>query len=108
MVNIGGRDCPMILDTGTNICLFSNEHIRELGIAPHFSGRMLNAKGAVGYVKAPLCVFDEAQFGPIKDHLACLVSDQALLPRPLLGQNFFSKWELTIDHTNGVVKFIHK
>jgi len=108
MVNIGGRDCPMILDTGTSVCLFSNEHLRELGIAPHFTGKMLNAKGAVGFVKAPLCVFDEAQFGPIKDRLICLVSDQALLPRPLLGQNFFGKWQLTIDHTNCVIKFTRK
>ena len=69
---------------------------------------MLNAKGVTGYIKAPLCEFNEAQFGPIQDHLVCLVSDQAFLPRPLLGQNFFSKWKLTIDHANNLIKFTHK
>lgn len=111
LVNIGGQKCPMILDTGTNICLFSNAHIEQLkslGIAPHFTGRMLIAKGVAGNMKAPLYIFDEAQFGPIKDHLVCLVSDQAFLPRPLLGQNFFSKWQLTVDHAHGVIKFIRR
>ena len=98
----------MILDTGTNICLFNNAHLRELGIMPRSTGQTLTAKGAAGYMRAPVCVFDQAEFGPIKDHLVCLVSDQAFLPRPLLGQNFFSKWELTIDHEKSVIKFTHK
>jgi predicted aspartyl protease len=108
LVDIAGKKCPMILDTGSSLCIFNNVQLKQLGITPRFTGQMRNAKGATGSAKVPLCVFDEAQFGPIKDHLVCLVSDQGVLPRPLLGQDFLSKWQITIDHVHSVIKFIHK
>jgi len=108
MVDIDGRGCPMILDTGTNLCVFNHSHIKQLGIAPQPTGQTLNAKGAAGYLQAPLCFFGNAKFGPIEDRLVCLVTDEGFMPRPLLGQNFFGKWELTVDHENNVIRFRHK
>jgi predicted aspartyl protease len=108
MVEIDGRRCPMILDTGTNLCVFNRTHIKQLGIAPQPTGQTLNAKGAAGYLQAPLCFYGNAKFGPIEDRLVCLVTDEGFMPRPLLGQNFFGKWELTVDHENNVIRFRHK
>ncbi len=108
MAKIGGRDCPMILDTGSDLCVFTNAQVMELGIKPHFVGRFLNAKGVGGRMKAPLFVFDQAQFGPIREPLVCVISDQAILPRPLLGQSYLQNWELTIDHVHQVIKFTEK
>lgn len=66
MVNINGKNCPMLLDTGTNICVFSSAQVRKLGTYPRRTGRMVTGKGAVGYITSPLYIFDSAQFVELK------------------------------------------
>ena len=108
MAKIGHKDCPVILDTGSDLCVFTTAQVAELGIQPRFTGQFLNAKGVGGRMRAPLYVFDQAEFGPIRGPLVCVISDQAYLPRPLLGQNYLRNWELTIDHVHQVIKFTEK
>jgi predicted aspartyl protease len=105
---IAGKDCQMMLDTGTDLCLFTNSQLKNFGIMPRPTGKYMNCKGAAGFMKAPLCVFDKAEFGPIKGPLVCLVTDQANLPLPLLGQNFLKEWQLTVDHSSHLIKLIRK
>ncbi len=105
---VAGKDCRMILDTGTDICLFTTYQLKTLGILPRYTGRMLGCKGAAGYTKAPLCLFEKAEFGPISGPMTCLVTDDAYLPLPLLGQNFLKGWQLTVDHASHLIKLIRK
>ncbi len=104
---IGGKECRMILDTGTDICLFTSAQLKTLGIVPKYTGNTIGCKGAAGYMKAPLCVFENAEFGPIHGPMVCLVSEDAL-PMPLLGQNFLKGWQLTVDHSSHLIKMIRK
>jgi predicted aspartyl protease len=105
---VADKECRMILDTGTDICLFPTAQLKILGIVPKYTGRMLACKGAAGYMKAPLCVFEKAEFGPISGQMVCLISEDAYLPLPLLGQNFLKGWQLTVDHSNRLIKLIRK
>ncbi len=105
---IEGRDCQMMIDTGTDLSLFTQSQLRGLGIMPKNTGQFVNCKGAAGYIRAPLCVYSKAEFGPIRGPLVCILSDQNNLPFPLLGQNFLKEWQLTVDHSNHLIKLIRR
>jgi clan AA aspartic protease (TIGR02281 family) len=107
-VKVAGKDFQMMIDTGTDVCLFTATQLKKLGTMPRFTGRTLNCKGATGYMKAPVCIFDNVELGPIKGPLTCLVTDQSNLPFPLLGQSFLKGWQFTIDHSNHLIKLIRK
>lgn len=107
-VKIEGKDCQMMIDTGTDYCLFTTTQLKSFGIMPKFTHLMADCKGAAGYIKAPLCVYEKAEFGPIRTPLVCLIADQANLPLPLLGQNFLKGWQLTVDHSSHLIKLIRK
>lgn len=108
VAKLDGRSCPMIFDTGADVCMFTNEELSKVGVKPRFVGRTLNVRGASGTAPAQLGVISKAELGPISGEMACLVTDQAVVPRPLMGQSFFKDWQYTIDHTNRVIQFVRK
>lgn len=108
VAKLDGRDCPMIFDTGADVCMFTNEELDKFGIKPQIVGRNYNVRGSSGTAPAQLCVIHKAQLGPITGQMPCLVTDQAIVPRPLMGQSFFKDWQYTIDHTNHVIQFVRR
>jgi clan AA aspartic protease (TIGR02281 family) len=108
VAKLDGRDVPMIFDTGADVCMFTNEELDKYGLKPQFMGRNFNVRGANGTAPAQLCVIQKAQLGPISGQMPCLVTDQAVVPKPLMGQSFFKDWQYTIDHTNKIIQFVRK
>ena len=108
VAKLDGHDCPMIFDTGADVCMFTNEELDKFGIKPQFVGRTYNVRGSSGTAPAQLCLIQKAQLGPINGQMPCLVTDQAVVPRPLMGQSFFKDWQYTIDHTNHVIQFVRR
>lgn len=107
-VKIDGKDCKVMIDTGASMCMFTNSQIKAMGLKPRFTGKFINTAGVNGIIKVPVCSFDNAEFGPIKKTLVCTIADQTNLPFPLLGQNFLTGWDITVDHASHLVKLIRK
>jgi predicted aspartyl protease len=108
VAKIDGKECPMIFDTGADVCLFTGPQVQKLGLKLRWLGKTINLTGTGGVTKAPLCEIENAQVGPISGPMLCLVSNQTLMSKPLLGQTFFKNWHYTIDHASGVIKFVKK
>jgi predicted aspartyl protease len=106
VAKIDGKDCKMIFDTGADVCLFTEFQIQQLGIKVRSTGKTSNLTGTGGITKAPVCIIENAQVGPISSPMVCLITNQTLMPKPLLGQTFFKNWHFTIDHVNKVIQFV--
>ncbi len=108
VARLNGKECPMVFDTGADICLFTTDELADLGITVKATGRTMAVRGSSGTTAAALCYIDKAELGPISQPMPCLVTDKAIVPKPLLGQTFFKDWQYTIDHKNNIIQFIHR
>lgn len=106
VAKLDGKDCSMIFDTGADVCLFTEPQIEKLGIKLRWLGKSIKVTGTGGVTRAPLCEIENAQIGPISGPMLCLVSNQTLMSKPLLGQTFFKNWHFTIDHAKSVIQFV--
>jgi predicted aspartyl protease len=108
VAKIDGHDCPMIFDTGAEICVFSMGQLASAGIQAHATGKRVPLSGTSGQTLASLCVLENAKLGPISGPMICVVSEHSPVPRPLLGQSFFKDWQYTVDQANSVIQFVKK
>ncbi len=106
VAKLDGKECPMIFDTGADVCLFTVPQVEKLGLKLRSLGQTMRVTGTGGVTRAPLCEIENAQIGPISGPMLCLISNQTLMSKPLLGQTFFKNWHFTIDHTDGVIQFV--
>jgi predicted aspartyl protease len=102
---VDGQPTQMIFDTGADISMFTARQVQELGVHVQPTGRTVPMGGISGRTMAPIVIVKDVQLGPIDKPLLCAVTDNAAMPRPLLGQEFFKDYPFTIDHANGVIKF---
>lgn len=108
-VSINGKPAQMIFDTGAEICMFTSQQLRDLGIDYSTNSPSMMLKGVSGITRASTCLLESMKLGPIDRHnVLCGVTDDALTSRPLLGQNFFQSWQFTIDDRNNVIRFTKK
>jgi predicted aspartyl protease len=105
---VDGQPLQMIFDTGADISMFTNKQVQDMGIHVQPTGRNIHVGGISGRTEAPICVVKAVQLGPIDKALVCVVTDNAAMPRPLLGQEYFKEYPYSIDHANGVIKFEKK
>lgn len=108
VAHLNGRECQMIFDTGADVCVFTYDQLDKLQIKPKRTGQVMNLKGTSGLTQAQVYIIDKAELGPISRAMPCLVTDQAMVPRPLLGQTFFKDWQYTIDHVHNVIQFTER
>jgi predicted aspartyl protease len=105
---VDGHECPMIFDTGAEICVFSLAQLAEFGIRPHPTGKRVPLAGTSGQTMAAVCLIEDAKLGPISGPMICVVSQQSAVSKPLMGQSFFKDWQYTVDRANSVIQFVKK
>lgn len=108
-VTINGKPQQMIFDTGAEVCLFTSQQLKELGIDYNINSPQLMLRGLAGVTRASTCLLESMKLGPIdRKNVLCGITDDAFTSRPLLGQNFFQSWQFTIDDRNSVIRFTKK
>ncbi len=108
-VSINGKQAQMIFDTGAEVCMFTSQQLRDLGIDYNVNSPYMMLRGVSGVTRASTCLLESVKLGPIdRKNVLCGITDDALTSRPLLGQNFFQSWQFTIDDRNNVIRFTKK
>jgi predicted aspartyl protease len=105
---IAGQPCQMIFDTGADISMFTARQVRDLHIQLQPTGKMIHVGGISGKTEAQVYLVNNVQLGPIDKPIVCAVTDNAAMPRPLMGQDYFREYPYSIDHANGVIKIEKK
>lgn len=109
---VNGKACKMIFDTGASGTAFSKYQLEKLGIPIPDDAEEGTGSGIGGATKSMMFNLSRIKLGPIdKSALRISVPEQASLPRPLLGQNFYGDWQYTIENTSpseGYIKFMRR
>jgi predicted aspartyl protease len=105
---IDGQPVQMIFDTGADISMFTLKQVQDLHVNVQNTGRSIGVGGISGRTEVPIVVVKNVQLGPIDKPLVAAVTNNAAMPRPLMGQEYFKDYPYTIDHANGVIKFQKK
>ena len=109
---VNGKACKMIFDTGASGTAFSKYQLEKLGIPIPDDAEEGTGSGIGGATKSMMFNLSRVKLGPIdKSALRISVPEQASLPRPLLGQNFYGDWQYTIENTSpseGYIKFMRR
>jgi len=103
---VNNHTLPMVFDTGAERCAFSIAQFRKLGL-PVPVGPPAGLSLGVGTAE-PMPIWSakvDLVVGRIERHgFTVMVGDMALTT-PLLGQDFFTGMQYTIDATNNVITF---
>lgn len=104
-VALNGKDCEMILDTGAELTCMTPQIASKYNIALD-PRRRLRVGGVSGVSMASMGVISKAKLGPIeRSDLLTAVTPDVACPYPLLGHDFFNRWQYTVDNEKGVISF---
>ena len=104
-VALNGKDCEMILDTGAELTCMTPQIASKYNIALD-PRRRLRVGGVSGVSMASMGVISKAKLGPIEQSdLLTAVTPDVACPYPLLGHDFFNRWQYTVDNEKGVISF---
>jgi len=106
---VNGKSIQMYFDTGADNIAFSPMHLKQLGLEipeEHGEGMSIGVGGTTRTVHFNV---DSIKLGPVeKRNIEVGVVDQSQMPHPLLGQNFYSGWQFTIDNDRHVIRFLRR
>jgi len=121
-VEINGRNVPMYLDTGAEQIYFTAEQARQAGLEIPEDAQMGYSAGIAGKQSSRSFVVQRMKCGPIiKNDVTVTVADtrpapdaengassngktqQMSLRHPLLGQEFFGDFRISVDNQAGVI-----
>jgi predicted aspartyl protease len=106
---VNGNPCKMYFDTGAETTAFSMRDLAVLGITVPSQAAQGIVSGVSGQWQSYTFAIDSLTLGPIEQtnfNITAVQSD--VLPRPLLGQDFYSGWQYTIDNQNKVIRFLRR
>lgn len=106
---INARATQFIFDTGAERCLFSLEHLRQLGITPP-SGPPTGKTLAVGSTEpVPNWTMRvDLKAGRIERKNFPIIVSTISTPLPLLGEDFSKGYEVDVDQSKQAISFKHK
>jgi clan AA aspartic protease (TIGR02281 family) len=108
-VEVNGKGCPMIFDTGAEGTAFSADQVRKLGISIPDDAETQMSTGIGGTTTGVAFNVERMKLGPIeKRNIKIGVVDASNMPRPLLGQNFYGDWQYTIDNSAKMIHFLRR
>ena len=104
-VALNGKDCEMILDTGAELTCMTPQIASKYNVELD-PRRRLRVGGVSGVSMASMGVIAKAKLGPIeRNDLMAAVTPDVACPYPLLGHDFFNRWQYTVDNERGVISF---
>lgn len=105
-VEINGRRVPMVLDTGADKTQFTKEQLAQAAITIPQDVTVGAMNGVGGQTTSVMFPVSRVKMGPIdKSNFPITVVQQAHMPYPLLGQDFFGDYRYSIDTVNNAIKF---
>jgi clan AA aspartic protease (TIGR02281 family) len=108
-VQINGRSCPMIFDTGAEGVTFSAGQVKNLGISIPDDATPEVHQGIAGTTNAVSFEVSTMKLGPVeKRNIKIGVVESSNMPKPLLGQSFFGDWQYTIDNQAKLIHFLRR
>jgi clan AA aspartic protease (TIGR02281 family) len=108
-VEINGKPCEMIFDTGADRCSFTKQQAKAIGIAIPEDAEEGTSTGISGTTKTSVFQVKRMKLGPIdKSNVSIGVVDESAMRHPLLGQNFFNDFQYTIDNASSVINFVKR
>lgn len=106
---VNGKPCPMIFDTGASQCSFPLKTIHSLGLHIPEDAQEGLSEGIGGITRTHSFPINRIQLGPIdKSNIVVHIPELHSMPLPLLGQNFYSDWQYTIDYQAKVIHFVRR
>lgn len=98
-VEIEGRECEMILDTGDPYMTFSEQQFAQLNLSHTRIGRFSGGNRSI-------LMINTVKIGSIeKHHVPAVVYPSSPVKRPILGQAFLEGLKYTLDPVNHVINF---
>ncbi len=108
-VQVNGKSCPMIFDTGADNICFSEKQLQQLGISIPEDAEKGTSTGIGGQTESSSFTVPRMKLGPVEKsevRISC-VKDSNMF-KPLLGQNFFRDWQYTVDNAASVIRFVRR
>lgn len=106
---VNGTPYKMYFDTGAQTTAFGMNDLNALGITVPAQATPGSVSGVSGQSQSYTFDIDSLKLGPIEQYNFSITAvDSAFLPRPLLGQTFYSGWQYTIDNQNNVIRFLRR
>ncbi|MCA9801161.1 MAG: retroviral-like aspartic protease family protein [Cyanobacteria bacterium HKST-UBA02] len=105
-VKVNDRDIDMYFDTGAFAIALTREHASQLRLAIPEDAQQTVVQGVAGPSPAWVFPVRSVKMGPIekRNHMVSVV-ENAQMPHPLLGQEFFADWRYAVDNVNQVIRF---
>ncbi|HEY9868547.1 MAG TPA: aspartyl protease family protein [Candidatus Obscuribacterales bacterium] len=106
---VNGAPYKMYFDTGAQTTAFSARDLAALGITIPGDAAVGTVSGVSGQSQSYTFPIDSLKLGPIEQYNFNITAVQSdVLPRPLLGENFYGRWQYTIDNDNKVIRFLRR
>lgn len=106
---VNGRPYKMYFDTGAAVTVFSMGDLQKLQISVPPGATAGIASGIGGQSRSVQFPIDRLSLGPIEKYdFSITAVESTTIPRPLLGQTFYSGWEYTIDNKNKVIRLVRQ
>jgi len=105
-VKVNDRDIDMYFDTGAFAIALTREHASQLRLTIPEDAQQTVVQGVAGPSPAWVFPVRSVKMGPIekRNHMVSVV-ENAQMPHPLLGQEFFADWRYAVDNVNQVIRF---
>src|SRR4030095_4961434 len=106
---VNGVPYKMYFDTGAQTTAFGINDLNSLGISVPAQAATGIVSGVSGQSASYTFPINSLKLGPIEQYDFNITAvDSAFLPRPLLGQTFYSGWQYMIDNRNNVIRFLRR
>jgi clan AA aspartic protease (TIGR02281 family) len=108
-VLVNGKSCPMYFDTGADNIAFTFSQVKNLALEIPDDAQIGQSMGIGGTTRSIHFSVDRMKLGPIeKSNVEVSVVENASMPKPLLGQNFYRDWQFTVDSERNVIHFLRR
>ncbi len=108
-VLVNGKSCPMYFDTGADNIAFTYSQVKNLALDIPDDAQVGQSIGIGGATRSFHFSVDRMKMGPIeKSNVEVSVVENASMPKPLLGQNFYRDWQFTVDSERNVIHFLRR
>jgi tetratricopeptide (TPR) repeat protein len=107
---VNGHPCEMIFDTGNtaSAVTMNNAIAKRLGISIPEGATVKTTVGVSGSGSCYEFPVSQVRLGPIDRRNINIDVGSNNMGMPLLGQNFWSEWQYSIDMDQKVIRFLHR